>query len=144
MGTCDYSGSCKYTSGGEIVGGGVLKCKIKTKCNQNGWYEEGETTTLFIGFTIGPLPFGGTAFSVCLDSETENKSMNDLRGPRAYIISLGTALGGGLSAGELKLGKAKGNISGGQVGLDAPNADAFIGGTKVENVVRRKCTPECN
>ncbi len=138
-GTCDYSGSCSYGSGGEGLGGGVLKCKFKTKCNKEGWYEEGETTTIFIGLTIGVLPAGATKWSACLNSDTQEKAINDLKGPKASILCEGTAAGVGFSSGTLTLGKAKGNISGGQIGLDAPNADLFIGGTKVENVQRKKC-----
>ena len=140
IGLWSYKGYCRYLSGGEILGVGVLRCRLWTFCRRDKTRDYGEIVATFGGLTAG-VPLGVTYFNIELDrrSFSEYPQLSDLKG-FATIKSLGLAIGPlGASWMKLKLGLGYGEFSGWQMGLDA-SMDCGWGYSSIEWNEKRCCS----
>ena len=129
----NYKGYCRYISGGEIIGVGIIRCKVwTTVCNKDRTREEGELVAVFCGLTAG-LAASVTYFNIDQYSTSSSQSsLSELEGSSA-IVTISGALGFGISFTKLKLGKTTGDASGLQAGIDI-SIDAFIGHSWLEQI----------
>ena len=134
-----YRGYCRYISGGDVIGVGVIRCRVWTQC-YNKRREEGELVAVFGGLTAG-LPISVTYFNIAQygRSLSSSPTLDELVGA-ASIYSLSSALGIGSSITELTLGNTTGeyNADSFQGGIDA-SVDAFIGFSYLESREKTCC-----
>jgi hypothetical protein len=126
--------SCAYTSGGQLLGAGALECSLsEIECTKNGMREKCSYISFFAGITAG-IPVGRVHFSITFDSVSD---VRDLEGT-ASISSTSTAIIGGVSWGQICLGKACSYGWTDQLGLDL-SVDIFGGYGFVYDVHEECC-----
>ena len=140
-GLWSYKATCRYFSGGAIVGAGSFRCKVRTFCRTDKTREIGEISISFYGFTVGfPLPVGETWSNIELERRPFSRypKLSDLEGS-ASIKSIGGAFFDFYGWGYMKLtmGMAYGEITGNQTGLDL-SADIMWGTSSLS-----QCETEC-
>ena len=121
---------------------------VWTDCyKEDGWgqvVQSAELISTFVGLTAG-LPGSLTFFSLKLDDGVHygKPDISNLTG-FSTLISAGSALGGGATWSEIKLGKGKSaDMVGDQVGIDA-STDLFIGSSKIEDNINIRCCSDMN
>jgi RHS repeat-associated protein len=142
----DFKGYCRYISGGNVAGAGVLRCRVWTPCRRvpdqvSGVRETGELVAAFGGLTVG-IPGAVTYFNIELPREPipdyHFPTLKDLEGS-ASIQTLGFAIGPiGWSWMHLRLGSARTELIGQQAGIDL-SADVFWGSSRLESTNTTCC-----
>ncbi|MDH3976794.1 MAG: hypothetical protein OEV42_21235 [Deltaproteobacteria bacterium] len=139
LGLFEISGICRYISGGEVFGVGVLRCKVWTDCRPDNTREKGEVVAILAGATAG-LPISVTYFNI-------KQKCNDLGNPRlsvlegnAYLGSASAAIGFGSAETQLNLGSTYSFSNGYQAGIDA-SVDVFAGYSYLDGPVETSCCP---
>ncbi|PIE69797.1 MAG: hypothetical protein CSA21_00310 [Deltaproteobacteria bacterium] len=126
-----YKAFCRYIAGGEVVGSGVLKCRVEGPCKRNNKKDIWMTETILAGFT-GGLPGGLTYFSTTFDDRGNGGSAypngSALLGPSHLYSGGGAVSSFGGSWADIKLGSIYSSGFGEQTGVDA-SLDAFWGYT---------------
>lgn len=126
FGLWTYSAWCRYLSGGELFGGGVLKCQIKGPCmknnvigKKNNVREVGFTETIFVGVTAGS-PGGVTWFEMTLNDNqySGEPSVERALGWSAIFTASRALEQLGSSYTELRLGSMYYRGTGHQSGID--------------------------
>ena len=134
LGLWQYKAFCRYISGGEVFGGGVLKCHIEGPCMRNNKKRICMTKTILFGFTA-VSPGGVTYFSMTLDdrdwSPADPTCSKFMGFSHLYSIG-GAAPGFGGSYADVKLGSAFYEGFGKQTGVDA-SVDVFWGYTSMND-----------
>jgi len=149
LGLWIFKGACRYISGGEIFGGGALRCMMWTECYKDAdglgsIVQSAEVIATFVGLAAG-LPGSITFFSIALDDGIYHgkPDINNLTG-LSYLISASSALIGGISWSEIKLGKGRlYDKVGDQIGIDA-STDLFVGSTAIEGEIKLRCCDKMN
>jgi RHS repeat-associated protein len=130
IGLWEYQAFCRYISGGDAIGGGVLKCHVSGPCMRNHKKRIWMTETIFVGLT-GGSPGGLTYFSMTLKDNDWSSKYPD--GSKllgfSHMFSAGWAFGGyGGAYADVKLGSASFQGAGNQSGIDL-SGDIFLGHT---------------
>ena len=148
MGPAEYKAFCRYISGGEILGGGVLKCFIEGPCINNK-QEVWATRTILTGFTAG-APGGWIYFSTTF-TDRGNPNSDKYNDPpflgASSIYSAGYSVGYGKAQTTInRIGSLQSDGLGNQSGFDA-SADIMWGDTTLNNDIPNNhwvqdCSPD--
>ncbi|RJP79798.1 MAG: hypothetical protein C4522_09325, partial [Desulfobacteraceae bacterium] len=130
LGLWEYEAYCRYISGGEGIGGAVLKCHITGPCMRNNKRQVWLTRTILVGFTAGS-PGSWTYFSMTLndgDWSPDPPDGSKLLGYSSIFSAGGAVPSFGGSYSDVRLGSAYYEGTGEQTGVDG-SVDQFWGYT---------------